>query len=345
MSIGRLLYPKRFLSFLIFFIVVGLNAQPKAIQPREKQIPPSKIVRHDLNNEIIINHFGAKLYLFPDRKSDVLRVIKFGEKVSYDTQTLEEPNDKWVPIRTKDGLSGHVVRDIVMFVPKEKYLKQFLFETDKMLRLNSLSLFERIEITDALFGLSTAGEYSGDEFILSRTKAGFGLKRTLDSINENKIKSDSSPDLLDFLKRHQSKLLYDYSDGIYYVDPNYFWKLIETYPNTKHADYAGYLASEVLPVPNCKRDLACELETLRKTKMRYIYQFPNGNYVSVYFKSALDTLKKITKNPDSIACFQPLPQAIRSEINTMNQYVQEYNPKQRREMIPYIRILEKECIQ
>jgi hypothetical protein len=248
-----------------------------------------------LNKEIIVNHFQVKLYLFPDRKSDVLRVLKFGESVKYDTQTLELPNEKWLPVKTSDGLTGHIVREAVISVPRSKYLSQFIFETDKLLKLNSLSLQERMEITDSLFAFSLANEYTGDDFTLTRTKAGFGLKRTLDFINENKIKSDSSPELLDFLKRHQSKLLYDYSEGIYYVDPNYFWKLIETNPYTRHADYAGYLAAEVLPIPKCKGDLGCELEALRKSKMRYIYQFPNGNYVSVYFKSIANTLKNSDK--------------------------------------------------
>ncbi len=321
-----------------------LFAEPKALQPKIKQNPPDLVHKRDLNSGIIINHFNVKLYLFPDRKSDVLRVLKFGESVSYDTQTLEQPNDKWIPVRTSDALTGHVVRDAVLTVPKKDYLSKFIFETDKLLKLNSLTLKERIEITDSLFSLSTTGDYVGDDFTLIRTKAGFGLKRTLDIINEYKTKSDSSPELLDFLKRHQSKLLYDYSDAIYYVDPNYFWKLIETNPITKHSDYAGYLAAEVLPNPKCKQDLACELETLRKTKMRYIYQFPNGNYVSIYFKEIILKLKKITKDPDSIPCYQPLPPSINSEIKTMFNYVEEYKPKQRKEILPYLKILQTECI-
>jgi hypothetical protein len=334
---------KILLSFT-FFVVSSLFAEPKALQPKLKQVPANQVELKDSNKEVIINHFNVKLYLFPDRKSDVLRVLKFGERVVYDTQTLELPNEKWIPLRATDGLTGHVVREAVLSVPKNKYLSQFLFETDKLLRLNSLSLNERMEITDSLFSISTVGEYTGDDFTLIRTKAGFGLKRTLDLINEKKIKADSTPEILDFLKRHQTKLLYDYSDGIYYVDPNYFWKLIETNPNTKHADYAGYLAAEVLPVPKCNHDLGCELETLRKSKMRYIYQFPNGNYVSIYFKSVMDSLKKITKDPDSIACFQPLPQTIQSEINTMDRYIQEYSVRHRKEIQPLIKILRSECL-
>ncbi|TGL63043.1 SH3 domain-containing protein [Leptospira ognonensis] len=330
------------LFFLGFSILLG---EPKSLQKKIKQIPSDQLRYKDEVSEIIVNHFQVKLYLFPDRKSDVLRVLKFGERVVYDKSTLELPNDKWIPIRTvTDGLIGHVVREAVLSVAKNRYLTQLIFETDKLLKLNSLSLVERMEITDSLFAVSTAGEYTGDDFTLSRTKAGFGLKRTLDLINEKKIKSDSSPDLLEFLKRHQSKLLYDYSDGIYYVDPNYFWKLIETNPNTKHSDYAGYLAAEVVPMPNCNRELSCELETLRKSKMRYVYQFPTGNYVSVYIKSIIKSLKEITKDPDAIACFQPLPQSIRSEINTMEKYVQEYSARHRKEILPYIRILKEECL-
>jgi len=332
------------LTMILPLVSFSIFAEPKALQPKIKQVPSNQVIQTDLNKEIIINHFDVKLYLFPDRKSDVLKTLKYGERVFYDTQTLELPNDKWLPLKTSEGLTGHVVRDAVITVPKSKYLSAFIFETDKLLKLNSISLKERMEITESLFSLSTSGDFTGDEFTFIRTKAGFGLKRTLDYINDKKLKSDSSPELLDFLKRHQSKLLYDYSENIYYVDPNYFWKLIETNPFTKHSDYAGYLASEVLPIPKCNQDLGCELETLRKSKMRYIYQFPNGNYVSIYFKSIVSTLKKITKDPDAIACYQPLPQLIRSEINTMSKYMQEYNVRYRKEIIPYITILQNECL-
>lgn len=328
------------LFFLGFSILLG---EPKSLQKKTKQIPPDQVRNKDEISEIIVNRFEVKLYLFPDRKSDVLRILKFGERVSYDKSTLELPNDQWIPIRTLDGLTGHVVREAVLSIPKNRYLSQLIFETDKLLKLNSLSLAQRMEITDSLFAVSTTGEYTGDDFTLSRTKAGFGLKRTLDLINENKIKADSSPELLDFLKRHQTKLLYDYSDGIYYVDPNYFWKLIETNPNTKHSDYAGYLAAEVLPIPNCNGELGCELETIRKSKMRYVYQFPTGNYVSIYVKSIVKSLKQLTKDPDAIACFQPLPQSIRSEINMMEKYVQEYSVRHRKEIMPYIKIFKEEC--
>lgn len=335
----------RILSVLfLFFMFSQVIAEPKALKPRQKEVSQVSLKKIDETSAILVPHFGIKLYLFPDTKSDVIKILKFGEKIVYDKETLEETSDKWIPVRTEEGLTGHVIREVVLSIPKHQCLNRLIFEADKLLSKKSTSLYQRMEITDSLFQVATNGEYTGDEFVLSRTKAGYGLKRTLDSLNEKKIKPDTSAELLDFLKRHQSKLLYDYSDSVYYVDPNYFWKLIEVSPNTKHADYAAYLAAEVLPAPDCKKDLACELETIRKSKMRYIYQFPNGNYVSIYFKDIIAKLKDITKDPDAIACYKPLPVAIQSEIGTMSRYIQEYSVRHRREIQPYIKILQDECL-
>ena len=193
MKKGSIRLKLRTLPFLLLIFVLFncpvLTAEPKNLKPVPKQTNPKEIIKNDTSREILVNHFGIKVYLFPDRKSDVLRVLKFGERVVYDSETLELPNENWVPIRTKDGLSGHILRDTVKFVSKEKYLDSFVFEADKYLNSNSLSLLERLEITDSLFSLSTSGDYSADSFIFIRTKAGFGLKRTLDIINQNKIKS------------------------------------------------------------------------------------------------------------------------------------------------------------
>ncbi|TGN07240.1 SH3 domain-containing protein [Leptospira ilyithenensis] len=285
-----------------------------------------------------------KLYLFPDRKSNVLKTIQFGERLFYDNSSLEPNTAEWVPVVTEENLAGFLLRNTLLLVSKNKLLSTVLFEADKLLNLNSTSLEQRMEIADSLFRHASTGEFRGDDFTLIKAKAGFALIKSIDILNEKNIKADSSKELLDFLKRHESKLLFDYSAGKYYVDANYFWKLVENHPNTKHSDYAGYLAAEASPDVDCKGELACELEKLRRSKMKYIYFFPNGNYVSLYSKSVVAKLKEITKDPESIACFQPAPQNIQVEINTMYRYVQDYGLRYRKEILPYIQILQKECL-
>ncbi|WP_411823433.1 SH3 domain-containing protein [Leptospira sp. 'Mane'] len=340
---GRIL-KTTFVFFLAFSVPGFPGAEPKPIKPIVRQIPPKSVQNTDSKSEIVVNHFGVRLYLFPDRRSNVLKTIQFGERLFYDSSNLEPNTAEWVPVITEEKLAGFLLRDTLLLVPKNKFLSTILFEADKLLKLNSTGLEQRMEVADSLFRLSSTGEFRGDDFTLLKAKAGFALIKSVDIINEKNIKADSSKELLDFLKRHESKLLFDYSAGKYYVDANYFWKLIENHPNTKHSDYAGYLAAEASPDVDCKGELACELEKLRRSKMKYIYFFPTGNYVSVYAKSVVTKLKEITKDPESIPCFQPAPQAIQVEINTMYRYVQDYSLRYRKEILPLIQILRKECL-
>ncbi|WP_246051833.1 SH3 domain-containing protein [Leptospira idonii] len=321
----------------------SLFAQP-VVRAKIKQPSPKETFTQDRQSSFLIHRFGVKLYLFPDRKSETLKILKFGEMVVYDSLSLEPPSSDWVPLKTEDKLVGYVLRSAVLRVPKTKYLSSIVFESEKLLHLASTDLKQRMEITDALFALTKEGDFTGDDFTLIRAKAGFALKRTVDWMNEKNVKPDDSPELLDFLKKHQSKLLFDYSSNKYYVDSNYFWKLIENHPRTKHSDYAGYLASEVLPNVDCKGELGCRLDKLRRSKMRYIYLFPNGNYVPVYFKEVVKELKDITKDPDAIACYQPVSAPIATEIQWMNRYVVEYNLRYRKEILPLVQILQKECL-
>ena len=338
----------RILIIFVFFLAVilpsFLGAEPKSLKPILKQTAPKSVHNTDSKSEIVVNHFGVKLYLFPDRKSNVLKTIQFGERLFYDSSSLEPNSAEWVPVVTEEKLAGFLLRNTLLLVPKSKFLSTVLFEADKLLKLNSTGLEQRMEIADSLFRHAGTGEFRGDDFTLIKAKAGFALIKSIDILNEKNIKADSSKEILDFLKRHESKLLFDYSAGKYYVDANYFWKLVENHPNTKHSDYAGYLAAEASPDVECQRDLACELEKLRRSKMKYIYFFPNGNYVSMYSKSVVAKLKEITKDPESIACFQPAPQNIQVEINTMYRYVQDYSLRYRKEILPYIQILQKECL-
>ncbi|MDF3818843.1 SH3 domain-containing protein [Leptospira sp. 96542] len=334
---------KTIFSLSLFFLLVwGIIASPI---PKSKKNPsPKEIQKQYKNNRILIPVFGLQLHLFADEKSDVLRKLKFGELVFYDPSSLESPNSEWIPVKLQDGLSGFLKRSLVNLVPESQFHKSFVIEAEKQLNSKYTDHHHKMEIADSIFYLSQDGRYTGDEFIYLRAKAGFALKKVVDSLSEGSIKPDSDPHTLEFLKKHQSKLLYDYASGHYFMDSNYFWKLIESYPVTKHSDYAGYLATETIPKIDCKADLKCQLENLRKGKMRYIYLFPTGNYVTRYTKSIVTELKKITEDPDSIPCFQPISEVIKSEITIMGSYLSEYRIREKKLILPFVDILKKECL-
>ncbi|WP_244241704.1 SH3 domain-containing protein [Leptospira jelokensis] len=333
-------------SFLILiafkFVVSPLSSEPK-FQTKPKQSKPSEILKRDLNSEIVIPVFGINLHLFADEKSDVLRKLKFGEPVRFDKDSLESPKEDWIPVKLEDGLSGFIKRSVVRSVPAKQYLSTLVFEAEKMILSKQIDFLAKQEIADTIFAISSTGKFTGDEFIFLRAKAGFFLKKTVDLMNEKGIKPDNDPNTLEFLKRHQTKLLYDYSSGKYYVDANYFWKLLESYPKTKHSDYAGYLATESIPVIDCGVDLRCRLEEIRKGKLRYLYLFPTGNYVALYTKDVVKVLDSMTKDPDSIPCFPPVKEAIKSEISQMIRYASEIGPREKKQILPHLQILKKEC--
>lgn len=328
--------------YTIFFVPTIIFAVP--VQKIGKTPKPSDLIKKDRSSAIIVPVFGLKLHLFADQKSDILRSLKFGEQVRFDENSLEAPNPDWIPVILNDGLSGFLQRRYLLFVPKSKYLNTLVFESEKQINSKSITYLQKIEITDMLFYLSQTGQFTGDDFIYLRAKAGYALKKTLDQINELKLKPDATEELLNFLKKHQSKLLFDYGANRYYVDSNYYWKLIESYPKTKHSDYAGFLAIESLPMVECKDDLKCKLEEIRKGKMRYIYFFPTGNYVKMYTKDIVANLKNLTKDPDAIACYEPVLESIKAEITMMFRYVSEYGSRERKEIIPYLQILKNECM-
>lgn len=340
--------PFRFLGKISFVLLVALFgitplfAAP-TFQEKPKQTKPSELFQRDLHSEIVIPVIGLNLHLFADQKSDVLRKLKFGEPVTYDQNSLESPKEDWIPVKLQDGLSGFIKRSVVRSVPPKQYLSTLLFEAEKLIQSKQVDFLAKQEITDTIFSISSSGKFTGDEFIFLRAKAGFFLKKTVDLMNEKGIKPDNDPETLEFLKRHQTKLLYDYSSGKYYVDSNYFWKLLESYPKTKHSDYAGYLATESIPMNDCGADLRCRLEEIRKGKLRYLYLFPTGNYVNIYTKDIVKNLISMTKDPDSIPCFPPVGEGIKSEINQMFRYASEIGPREKKQILPHLQILKKEC--
>ncbi|TGL88544.1 SH3 domain-containing protein [Leptospira congkakensis] len=331
--------------FLVLFFVMSftsLLAEPK-LKEKSKQTKPSELLKRDLYSEIVIPVIGLNLHLFADQKSDVLRKLKFGEPVSFDKDSLESPKEDWIPVKLEDGLSGFIKRSVVRSVLPKQYLSTLLFEAERMVLSKNIDFGAKQEITDTIFQISSTGKFTGDDFIFIRAKAGYFLKKTVDVMNEKGIKPDNDPATLEFLKRHQTKLLYDYNSRKYYVDSNYFWKLLESYPKTKHSDYAGYLATESNPSADCGTDLKCRLEEMRKGKLRYIYLFPTGNYINLYTKDLVSNLQSMTKDPDSIPCFAPVGEGIKSEINQMIRYTSEIGPREKKQILPHLQILKKEC--
>ncbi|MCW7482583.1 SH3 domain-containing protein [Leptospira kanakyensis] len=321
----------------------GLLISAPIVQEKPKQTKPSELFKRDSNSQIVIPIIGLNLHLFADQKSDVLRKLKFGEPVHFDKDSLESPKEDWIPVKLEDGLSGFIKRSVVRSVPPKQYLSTLLFEAERMIHSKNIGFTAKQEITDTIFTISLNGKFTGDEYIFIRAKAGYFLKKTVDLMNEKGIKPDNDPSTLEFLKHHQTKLLYDYNSGKYYVDSNYFWKLLESYPKTKHSDYAGYLATESMPMADCGVDLKCRLEEMRKGKLRYLYLFPTGNYVNLYTKDLVTSLHSMTKDPDSIPCFTPVGEGIKSEISQMIRYASEIGPREKKQILPHLQILKKEC--
>ncbi|GBF50655.1 hypothetical protein LPTSP4_21820 [Leptospira ryugenii] len=334
-----------YLFLFILFYSISLFSEPKALLPPKIRKSPNQVITEAKGKLPILNQFDVKLYLFPDRKSDVLRLLNFAEMISLDEKSMEPLDDIWLPIKTKDGMIGFVPRTAVRLVPSKSFFRELIFECDKALKNSQISLAESMKITNALQARSSAGEFVGDDFNLLKTKVGFALKVTLDKANALSLGPNQSTEWYDFLKVHQSKILYDEVEKKYYVDPEYFWKILDFSPRSKHADYIAYMASESLPVRKCpEKDLACELEQIRLTKLRYLSQFPSGNYAEIYFRDVNKRLSYLTNDSDSIPCFPPISKFLKSEIESLSKYVSSFSAKRRKILSVYAEKLRAECL-
>lgn len=290
-----------------------------------------------------VSEHETKLFLFPDRKKEVLKTLSILDQLMPDSSPVELPNSEWIYVKTSSNLAGFVLRKNILAVKKSPlHTLNEIFESQ--VERKGIPLSCKMDLTDALFALTEKGEFWKDDFLLVRARGAFALKQVVDQMNQEKIKPNQTPEIKEFLKRNEARLLYDFNRNAFYVDSNFFWNMIESSPNTKHADYLAYLAVESMPNIDCNRNLFCELETIRKGKLKFIYFFPDAKYTKTYLIDLRQSLQNITLEPESLACFEDADPSIPSEIRIINRYVDNLPSALKSKLIPYIHILKKECL-
>ncbi len=320
-----------FLSIAVIWLFASIKGNLFAGKiPKESQL-------------FFVSEYETILYLFPDRKKEAIGNLRVLDTVERQQSPIELPSSEWIYVKTKSELAGYALRKNLLAIQKTPFqsLNQIF---GNQINRKSLAFVYKMNLTDALFDLTENGEFWKDDFLYVRALGAVALGEAIGQMNEEKIKPNQTTEIQGFLKRHESKLLYDFNRNVFYVDSNFFWKLIEASPSTKHADYLAFQAVEAMPKINCEKNLFCELESVRKGKLKFLYFFPQSKYSKPYFASVKNTLQNLTLEPESIACFEDADASIPSEIRMISRYVESLPSQYKSKLNPYLHILKSECL-
>lgn len=284
--------------------------------------------------------FDAKLKLFPNRNAENLKRILIFEKFNIVPCLTERPNADWVCVEDESGLRGFVYSKVGLSVKKNDF-KDLFHKMDMSLGRNSIELSQKMELADSLTHLTKNGDFWGEDYLYVKAKAGEAVRNA--TMTWNVSRASTGDDWKEFLKRHESLLLFDFDSNRFYLDSNYFWKLVDASPSSKFVDHIGHLATQSEPPCSNKDDFLCALTKLRKGPMKFLYFFSNSRYSKEYFQISKKVLEEWAEDFESLPCYAPIDPSIAEEIERIDRYLDGTNGNWKSKLIPYFSIIKKEC--
>ncbi|WCL50225.1 SH3 domain-containing protein [Leptospira sp. GIMC2001] len=286
--------------------------------------------------QVHIRSYSVPLYLSPDKKSEVIAVLPYGHSVNWDGEYLLDPSKQWIPVKEKNGLAGFLMRSQTIVYKRQKRFEVLSKEVDRQIQFisslkkeadvtNSRLLESAIQLTDFLFDSVSEANYSGDQFLYLKARAGESLAITAIHINER--------DHVDFISRYNNFMtkVADSESSIVRLDQNYFWKYASLYQNLKSGQLSAELAIEYTPDPNCDKEPSCYLEYLTDTYLRYLLIYPFGRKSKSYQTLVTKLLNDYTRDFDQVRCFPPSPPSMYKKIedfkNRMKKILDTYSTK------------------
>ncbi|TGJ99742.1 SH3 domain-containing protein [Leptospira semungkisensis] len=295
---------------------------------------------------------GTELSLFPEKKSEVLRKLSFGEILSSENQKSSE--SKFQLLTDKDGLTGWVDSKALFKIGNKgtyttitKAIERLLYQDSGPNELESVFSY--------LTKVEEGPLFQGNEFLLLKIRRLVVLQRYLDVLQSPEYRSKSRPKLEELLKNFPSEVGVYSKNGIWSdsltnasdrsklkVRPESFWKTAEAYPNSKPGDFAAYLAVKHTPEVKCAKDPICVLQDEENRRLKYLLLQPNGNY-SVIFASHLEKrLISYTKDKETLLCDTKLQKE--AQIRSFKTKVQELPFRYGKKFHPKLKIIEEECL-
>jgi len=291
--------------------------------------------------EYFVVQFQARLYSAPDRSSEELKTFSIFEKVWSTPCPSSKSSKEWVCVRDESNLAGFALSKNLLPAGKRSEAP-LLHRMDEHLSRSKMPLEWKIELANSIFELTETGEYWGEEFLLARSKAGFALMHVLEDLNKVPGRIEEG-NIQSFLKKHERKILFDFSNNRFYLDTNYFWKLIESTREQKHAESIAHLATLALPVCADSQDFFCQLNTLRRGKMRLLASFPESRQAKIYFSEILQTMAGWASEPENLPCYLPRDSRIAAEVQGLDSMISDLPKTYSARLLPYFLPIKKEC--
>lgn len=262
--------------------------------------------RHDFTPSstqyYIVKSTRTFVYLRPSLKSDILKKVSFGQFLKREVSVKKKKG--WVYVSDIERLAGWIRKEDITSVNKNNKYKVLIHELNRHMANPHLSFFDWEKIADYLLSITEDADFTGDQFLYLKAKAGIALHRML---NQYSTASDQFKKKHSFIKKKYADYLKDYGGEIY-LDADYFWLIAEMTSNA--SEYAGFLAVKYYNNAECNNAEAsrfgvyCSLKELKETKIKYISLFFNGNYARRFSMDIQNKLNELLQKKDYCSDFE-----------------------------------------
>lgn len=283
----------------------------------------------------------ANLRLFPQKNAESLEVLPFGTFLNGKNQKKE--SNGYFYAETEAGLAGWISSESVRRLKDPRLFADLVDRIDRMLYLDSPRIQDLRPVLEFLDRLEEKKLFYGQEYLHLKLKRGVILGKLLDRLNEVSPRYSSYRKELE--ASHRTRLIFVATEKRYRMNPEYFWKVAQTFTNTKEGDFAGFLAVEYFLdlQPNCNRKPSCVLPRERLGRIRYLSLLPNGNYAERYRKEIKDELDNVSKPKDAIDCMPKDRSILQKELDNWWKQLQFLPSRYGKTFRPFLETIQNKC--
>ncbi|XDD51806.1 hypothetical protein AB3N59_08840 [Leptospira sp. WS92.C1] len=291
--------------------------------------------------EWLVTKPNSPLYLFPDKKSEILRRLGFGEIVKSKNEKEKQSDKNFRFVSDNAGLSGWTETQVLFDMQEKGGYKTVLRSIDRMLYSTNTGLNELESVYQYLSSLEDNGLYHGDEYLYLKIRRAIVLSRILEILQEGENKRKESK-LLDYLSKNPGEILPPERGKPAMINPEIFWKIGEEFKDKAPGDFAAFLGVKFTTEAHCKKDVFCFLNEERKRRFRYLQLQPNGNYANVFAGQILKKFEILTKDTETVNCGnkemrKDLYETFRKDLQSLPyRYGKKYHQ--------YLKVIQKECL-
>ncbi|TGK14724.1 SH3 domain-containing protein [Leptospira fluminis] len=302
-------------------------------------------------NEFIVLEPSTSLYLFPDKKSEVLRKLSFGEILN--SENLRESKSKFRLLTDRDGLKGWADSGSLFRIGSRGTYNVITKAVERLLYQDS-GVPELESVFSYLTGVEEGTVFRGDEFLFLKIRRLVVLQKYLEKLQSAEVRAKTGSKLEDLLKKFPSEIGIRTKEGTwtdsntnskegsrFRVRPEAFWRIAESNPNSKPGDFAAYLAVKNTPEVKCGPDPICVLQDEQSRRLKYLGLNPNGNYSQIFSSQIDKRLQHYVKDRETFLCDTKLPKA--EILSSFRKTLQELPYRYGKKFHSKWKIIQEEC--